>query len=319
MPLPTKETIGILADNLRLRNSVLPLAQKAVTRWANGLGLPRGGETIIYTGMMYQLAPAIAAMNKTQEKIEDSWLANFVGMGRYVNKVVNISAFLARPAQTMRSYCERVLANIAALLQRAGVECGYLYEDELYSGALIYDLGVDDLFERHAWKVAKVFEKYQVKNIITVDPHTTHLLRSVYPAVLPGPAWQVRSYLEVLAERDLKPVSGLDAAVALHDSCLYARPEKIFEEPRTLLSRAGIAVREPANSGKFTLCCGGPAESLFPKKAVARAAARMEQIRQAGEKAVTMCPLCLVNLRKAAPASFSVEDIAVYLGKAYLP
>ena len=319
MSLPTGDTIGILADNLRLRNSVLPLARKTATRWANGLGLPRGGDTVLYTGMMYQLAPAIAAMGKTQEKIEDSWLTNFVGIGRTVNKVINISAFLARPARAMRSYCEQVLVNIAALLREAGVEFGYLYDEELYSGALIYDLGVDDLFEQHARKVAKVFAKYKVKNVITVDPHTTQILRSVYPAVIPGAAWEVKSYLEVLAERDLKPARRLDAMVAIHDSCLYARAEKIVQEPRALLARAGGAVLEPANAGKFTLCCGGPAESLFPKQAVARAALRVEQIRREAENVVTMCPLCLVNLQKAAPASFGVEDIAVYLGKAYLP
>jgi len=57
MPLPTGETIGILADNLRIRKSVLPISKKSATRWAKGLGLPKGGETVLYTGLMYQMIP----------------------------------------------------------------------------------------------------------------------------------------------------------------------------------------------------------------------------------------------------------------------
>ena len=47
MPLPTGDVIGILADNLRLRRSVLPISGRSATRWARGLNLPRGGETVV--------------------------------------------------------------------------------------------------------------------------------------------------------------------------------------------------------------------------------------------------------------------------------
>jgi hypothetical protein len=57
MALPTAEVIAILADNLRLRGSVLPLSSRRATRWSDGLDLPRGGDTVLYTGQMYQLIP----------------------------------------------------------------------------------------------------------------------------------------------------------------------------------------------------------------------------------------------------------------------
>ncbi len=98
MPLPIGDTIGILADNLRLRGSVLPISARNATRWARGLNLPRGGETVLYTGLMFQLIPYIEEMSQAEEKLGDSWLAGFVGLGRQVNKVVNISALMARPS-----------------------------------------------------------------------------------------------------------------------------------------------------------------------------------------------------------------------------
>jgi Fe-S oxidoreductase len=317
--MPTGATIGILADNLKIRNSVLPISTGGATRWARGLELPRGGKTVIYTGMMYQLIPYIAAMSKAQGRVEDSWLADFVGLGRYVNKVVNISAFMALPPGSMKESFNVMLANIARLLRKAGVEMGYLYGEELYSGALIYDLGVDDIFQAHAVKVYRSFKKNNVKNVITVDPHTTNMLRSVYPGIIKGYDLNVKSYLEVLWERDLQPVRETGGEAVIHDSCVYARYENMLNEQRELLTRAGITVKEPRDSGKFTLCCGGPAESLFPKKAVQQAARRVEQLKEAGCRGVTMCPICYVNLGKATEGEIKFDDISSYLVRAYLP
>ncbi|MCL6611658.1 MAG: (Fe-S)-binding protein [Peptococcaceae bacterium] len=317
MPLPIGDTIGILADNLRMRKSVLPVSAKGAAAWAKGLGLPRGGETVIYTGLMYQMIPYIAAMNKVQGMIEDSRLANFVGLGRYINRAVNISAFMAVPPKGTRQSFNRVLVNIALLLKQAGLEFGCLYEDDLYSGALIYDLGMDDVLADHARKVYGALKKHGVRNVITVDPHTTHMVRSVYPDLIKGYDLNVKSYLEVLAERDIDPRAGLSGEVAVHDSCVYARYENMLNQPRTLLAKAGIAVREPADTGRFTLCCGGPAESLFPKKAAARARARVEQMKEAAPRGVTMCPICYVNLQKAAGDRMIIEDISSYLVRAY--
>lgn len=317
MPLPTGDTIGILADNLRKRKSVLPISAKSATRWAKGLDLPMGGETVIFTGLMYQLIPYISAMSKAQEKLGDSWLANFVKVGRYVNRMINISAFMAMPPKDLMESCDRILVNIATLLKQAGVKFGYLYEDELYSGSLIYDLGVDDVMRAHALKVYGVFKKYGVRNVITVDPHTTNMLRSVYPSMVEGYDIKVKSYMEVLGSLDPEPVEKLGGEVAIHDSCVYARYENVLNEQRALLSKAGVTIREPSDTGRFTWCCGGPVESLYPKKAVENARKRVGQLKQVSDRGVTMCPLCLINLQKAAPDGIKIEDISSYLVRAY--
>ncbi|TYO93284.1 (Fe-S)-binding protein [Desulfallas thermosapovorans] len=317
MPLPTGDTIGILADNLTLRQSVLPIPAKSATRWAAGLELPRGSKTVLYTGLMYQMIPYIAAMNKAQEDIEDSFLVNFIGLGRRINKLINVSSIMARPSKTMQQAYNQILVNIARLLQQAGVQFGYLYEEELYSGALIYDLGMDHVLKEHAQRVYATFKKYGVKKIITVDPHTTNMLRSVYPTLINGYDLTVQSYMEVLVERNIRPRSDLNTAVVMHDSCVYARYENVLNEQRTLLARAGVTVKEPANAGKFTMCCGGPAESLFPKKARDQAQKRVEQIKKVALNAVTMCPICYVNLQKAAGGAVQLEDISSYLVRAY--
>ena len=317
MPLPTGDVIGILADNLRLRKSVLPLPARVATKWTEGLDLPRGGETVLYTGMMYQLIPYIEGLVKAEQRLGDSWISGLTGLGRRVNRLVNISAFMARPSAAERAVYNRVPIDVVHLLRKTSVEFGVLYEDDLYSGALAYDLGADEVVAEHARRVQAVFAKHGVKTVITIDPHTTNMLRSVYPRLLDGYDVEVRSYLEVLAEKELTPSAALTGDVAFHDSCVFARSEGVVEQPRALLTTAGLTIREPENSGRQTWCCGGPVESLYPAKAAANAAKRVAQLRDAAPDGVTMCPMCFVNLSGAAGETMRFTDISQYLRAAY--
>ena len=123
----------------------------------------------------------------------------------------------------------------------------------------------------------------------------------------------MRSYLEVLADFEQPAATALSGEVALHDSCVFARYENVVDEPRMLLARTGLTIREPANAGRLTWCCGGPAESLYPDKALATATKRVEQLHAVAPEAVTMCPICLVNLTKAAGGTMRFRDISQVL------
>jgi Fe-S oxidoreductase len=318
MPLPTGDVIGILADNLRLRRSVLPISKRSATRWARGLELPSGGETVLYTGMMYQLIPYIEGLVEKEISFGDSFLARFTGLARWINRLVNVSFFMVRPSADLRDAYNQVPIDVATLLKEAGVEFGYLYNDDLYSGALTYDLGTDEIVAAHANKVYAVLKKHGVKNVITIDPHTTNMLRSVYPKLVPGYDIQVKTYLEVLAEKDLTAVRPLERELVLHDPCVFARYENVVDEPRKLLAAAGVSVKEPERSGRMTWCCGGPVESLYPEKAAANARKRVEQLREAGSEVVTMCPMCLINLGNAASDGVTFNDISHYLRRAFV-
>ncbi len=321
MALPTREVVGLLSDNLRMRGSVLPVPVRRATHWAREMGLPKGGDTVLYTGMMYQIVPYLERLGRLQARLGGSPLGPYLGLARVANRAVRGFGMraVARPRPAERSEFEAVPANVARLLVQAGVVFGYLYEDDLYSGALTYDMGSDAVVAAQAQRVAAVLRSNHVRHVITIDPHTTTMLRSVFPRFVQPYDFDVRSYLEVLAERGLpaghRPgtEAGSSGEVVVHDSCVYARYEGVVEAPRQLLTQAGLAVREPERAGRQTWCCGGPAESLYPAKAAAVASERVEQLRAAGTECVTMCPICLVNLRKAAKGSIAVRDISEYL------
>jgi Fe-S oxidoreductase len=319
MALPTGPIIGIMVDNLRLRRSVIPLSKGKMTAWADGLNLPRGGETVLYTGLMYQLMPSIVAMAGRMGRFEDSWIRHLMGLGRLANKVINLSFFMARSRPEIRRAYDDRLRMIAELLLDADVEFGYLYDEELYSGALVYDNGVMDVFGRHARRVHEVLRRRGVRRVITVDPHTLNMFRDVYPKFVEGFNVKAESYLEVLARRGMKTDVATGGRVVIHDSCVYARYEDVLEQPRTLLEGAGAQVCEPDYSRELTLCCGGPIESLFPSRSKEVARERIGQLAERGRDVAVMCPICLFNLTEAAEtaeADVRVRDICEYLVEA---
>jgi len=311
MSLPTQPILGMLGDNLARRGSVLPLSKGAATRWSKGLDIPYGGDTILYTGHMYQLIPSIEALAGLLGRLEDSPLTRLFGLGRGANRFIDLT-FFTRPmlSRSLRREADRMLRNIASLLREAGVGFGYLYGDELYSGALVYDEGMDAVLAPHARRVVETFRSHGVKQIITVDPHTTHMLRTVYPRFVEDFDLTVRSYLEVLAEENLVARLTSGSPVVVHDSCVYARYEGVVEPPRQLLRRAGVDIVEPRLSGVSTFCCGGPIEVLFPSEAGRVARDRIGQLIEMGSQVTTMCPICFVNLRDAAEDSADIVDIS---------
>lgn len=319
MPLPIGSVLGILADNLTKRGSVIPLSKHNASGWTKSLNIPRGGETILYTGLLYQLIPSIDAMASQMAVFENSFITKFFGLGRFANKFINLSFFMALGAsKKMKTENDQVLTDIAMMLRTAGVEYGYLYNDEMYSGALVYDEGMDVSFGIHARRVSEAFRKNGVRRIITVDPHTTNILRDVYPKFVENFDFEIMSYLELLEEKKSEVKQGQDENLVIHDSCIYARYEGIIDTPRNLLTRAGVSVKEPELAGKSTYCCGGPMESLFPSKAHEISATRIAELGKEGKNIVTMCPICQVNLRKAAGDKYKVDDISKTLAKAYL-
>jgi len=318
MPLPTRDIVGLMVDNLDKRGSVFPLSAKKANRWTEGLDIPRGGETVIYTGAMYQLLPYIVAMVGLLARVENTFLARFVFLGRFANKFVNLSAIAARPKKAEVKRYNQILRNVAQLLQQADVEFGYLYEDDMYAGALAHDMGVDGSLRTHAERVTAMLRERGVKKVITLDPHTTNMFRSVYPTMIDGFDIEVKSYLEILAEAGSEPLRRIGEDVVIHDSCLYARSEGVIEEPRQLLERAGYTLKEPRESRVLTYCCGGPIEALFPKKSHDIALERVGQLRgTGGTQATTMCPMCLASLSKAADGTLPMEDISTFLTRAF--
>jgi Fe-S oxidoreductase len=201
----------------------------------------------------------------------------------------------------------RVLQDIVGILVKSDVHFFYRPEVDFYSGILLYDLGDQESFVEHARFVVHRLKKAGVTRIITVDPHTTYALKVLYPKIT-GESFDVRAYFELV---DFKSENGR-GRVTLHDSCFYGRYLELSEAPRKALAGLGIDCVEVRNSGGFTQCCGGPAESISPRLSREIMGRRVEELRSTGAPIVAMCPICLGSLRKSGA---EVEDLSTVMAR----
>jgi len=153
------------------------------------------------------------------------------------------------------------------------------------------------------------------RKVLTVCPHCTEALRQ-NPA-LKGKV-EVVHLVEVLAER--MPAGSkarkIPAPAAFHDPCHLARGCGLIQEPREVLRRLGVELKEMAESGDRAPCCGagGGVALVDPALGQAVARSRLADARSAGAKSlVTACAGCRDLLGSARqdgdPAVMMLEDI----------
>jgi len=314
-----KDVLDMVRDNTLKTGFPLPAPRDVVYRWAADLGLPGKGGAYLYTGGLYQLVPYINSLVRQLESLEESRSGGFVfGIAKRVSKILDLSR-IVKPERGDVEYSSSVLRSIVRLLDAAGIGFAYLYEADMYSGILLHDLGLMEEFAEHAGRVYRVLREKGVERVITVDPHTTYALRSLYPRFVDGYSLEVDNYLELLYENlgkgSLSFTKEDRGDVVIHDPCYYARFDNILEPPRRLLEAAGYRVLEPRRSGLMTYCCGGPVEAVSPSLALRISMERMQELREKSRRVVTLCPICYANLSRARGDAV-VRDIALYLGEA---
>ncbi len=312
MVLNVKEILLLMVNETRRRGIPLPIDSSVIGKWSYGLDLPRRGSTLLYTGGLYQLMPYINALVKYLEVLESRPSGSFLLKAARKLGLTGLAGAIAKPDRKEVEYSHRVLRAIVKLLKSAGVDFAYDPEVDGYSGVLLYDMGLDEVFGEHARKVYEKLKSAGAREIITIDPHTTYIMTKVYPEFIEDFDLKVSNYLQLLAERGYK-ANSRGGNVVIHDPCLYARELGIIEEPRKLLSNAGYKIIEPRRSRRLTYCCGGPVESIAPRLSNKIATMRVKELSEAGKRVVTLCPICLANLSRAGKEVLSIDDISLYL------
>lgn len=303
-----------LGVSLCRRGTPLSLSRSKKWGWTQGLGLPRGGQTVLYTGLLYQMVPHVKVLHERRERFRALEETFPLEPMLFLHSFVDLAGLLTRfsvPDSLYKLYLQPLRA-IVHLLRSAGVEVGYLYERDIYPGTLAYELGFTKAFIHQANKVKKIFEEAGVRTIITVDPHTTYLLKKVYPEIFPqGFPFEVRHYLEVIAEK-LSQLKG-EGEIVLHEGCVFARKLGLSDLPEMVLSKVGYQVKRPRYTGLTTYCCGGPVEGLFPEKAQEVAKKRISQLEVECQFIATLCPICHLNFLKVAPENIFIQDVSLFL------
>jgi len=275
------------------------------TEWAEGLHLPRQGETILLTGRMYQMLPYIMQVTSivasAKPFLSRYGFVHFVSLGNRLmgDRIIRLKAL---GAEEIKSKGKNVLSGIVRALSAVGNRPAYLYEDEPYSGVLLYDLGLDEFIDEHIKKVYRLLRSHNVKRIIGVDPHTVFMMREIYPMYIEDFDIEVNHYLEILSgesERLEKSVrKPLEKNLVIHDSCYLTRELGVIEQVRAVLGSLGVNLAEPENTKLDTACCGGPIEYAYQDLTEKISRTRVRELSAISENIVAVCPICLINLSR---------------------
>ena len=302
------QALNTIRGNLERTEDPIGIKKAYWTRWADGLGLPAHGSALLYTARMYQMLPYVvqttemaAAAQPLVPMLSVKVVAKMVEWAGAVaaDPIIRLGA---RREGEIRDRAESALKGIVAALKRSGIPVAYLHEKEPYSGVLLYDLGLEEAVTPIARNVYRTLKSSGSQTILTVDPHTTFMLRQIYPRYIPGFNLNVRHYLEVLAQsKTISPKNrpvGIPEKIVFHDSCVMTRNLGVVEPARTVLSRMGVEVVEPENNGGNTACCGGPVEYAYADLSRSISCIRAKELACRCRDILVACPICLINLMK---------------------
>ena len=297
-----RDIIDIIAGNVKAAKNPFGIPKFLVNQWHKGMKLPQQGDAMLFTGLMYQLVPYIEKSIPYLAKYEESSLAGHIRLAKYVPSTLSGLGLAMITAGIEKNKYNNILQDITKILKVSKVDFFYRPDLDDYSGVLLYDLGDQEGFIRHARYVAERLKQAGIKKLITVDPHTTYTLKVLFPKYV-GTHFEVKTYFELT---DFESKNG-HRRITLHDPCFYGRYLELSDVPQKVLAGLGVTCAPIKNAGAFTSCCGGPAESISPKLSTEVGTRRVEELQAPGEKIVAMCPICLGNLKKTGA---DVEDLS---------
>lgn len=273
-------------------------AQRAMTnieRQGNPWGINRKERANWRDGREEIKVPTAKELKKAGEEFEYLF---FVGsMGSYDNR------------------SQKIAQSLAYVLNHAGVKFAILGNDEKNSGDTPRRIGNEFLFQDLANANIETFKKYDVKKIVTIDPHAFNTLKNEYPEF--GLEAEVYHHTELLAklikEGKLTPKNPVNEVISFHDSCYLGRYNEIYDAPREILkSIPGVQLVEAERNRENAMCCGaGGGRMWMEENAGTRInVARTEQLLATNPTMIgSGCPYCLTMISDGTKAKEVDEQV----------
>ncbi|RLC03602.1 MAG: (Fe-S)-binding protein, partial [Deltaproteobacteria bacterium] len=172
-----RDIIDIIAGNVKATRNPFGIPKFLVNQWHKGTNLPQQGDAMLFTGLMYQFVPYIEKSTMYLAKYEDTSMADYIRFAKYMPSYLSGIGLSMITSGTEKKKYNAILRNIAKILKASEVDFFYRPDLDDYSGVLMYDLGDQEGFVKHARYVAGKLKQAGIKKLITVDPHTTYAVK----------------------------------------------------------------------------------------------------------------------------------------------
>lgn len=162
---------------------------------------------------------------------------------------------------------KKITKAFVKILQMANVDFAVLGTEESSTGDAAKRSGNEFLFQMQAITNIEVLNAYEVKTIVTCDPHSFNTLKNEYPEL--GGKYDVfhhTQYINKLIKEDRLSIDDTNLKgqrLTYHDPCYLGRANDVYETPRDLIRRLGVKVTEMKRSKSTALCCGAGGAQMF--------------------------------------------------------
>jgi Fe-S oxidoreductase len=162
---------------------------------------------------------------------------------------------------------KKITRAFVKILHQANVDFAVLGTEESSTGDAAKRSGNEFLFQMQAVTNIEVLNAYEVKTIVTCDPHSFNTLKNEYPSL--GGKYEVfhhTQYIKKLMNDGRLSVDDSvlkDKRVTFHDPCYLGRANDEYESPRDIIKRLGVNLTEMKRSKSTALCCGAGGAQMF--------------------------------------------------------
>lgn len=202
----------------------------------------------------------------------------------------------------------KITQSFVRILNKAGINFAILGNEEKNSGDTPRRMGNEMLFQQLAMENIETFQKYNVKKIVTIDPHAYNIFKNEYPEF--GLDAEVYHHTELLyqlmQEGKIKPEKEVKERITYHDSCYLGRYNGIYELPRQILKAIpGVELVEMKRNRQDSMCCGAGGGMMWMEETEGTRVnvARTEQALAVNPTVIgTACPYCLTMMADGVKA-----------------
>ena len=213
---------------------------------------------------------------------------------------------------------KKITRAFVKILHKANVDFAVLGTEESSTGDAAKRSGNEFLFQMQAMTNIEVMNAYEVKKIVTCDPHSFNTLKNEYPEL--GGVYEVYHHTQFIKQlidegRLTLSESMNGERVTFHDPCYLGRANDEYESPRDLIRKLGVNLVEMKRNKNNALCCGAGGAQMFKDAEKGNKEIFVERTEEAIKTTpdiiATGCPYCNTMMTDGIKSTNKEDSIQV--------
>jgi Fe-S oxidoreductase len=250
--------------------------------------------------------------NKTQIKVRT--FAELSAEGKTAEYL-----FWVGSAGSFDDRAKKITRDFVKILESAKVDYAVLGEEETDTGDSARRAGNEFLFQMQAMQNIEILNAYEIKKIITCDPHDYNTLLNEYPDL--GGKYELIHHTEFIKQLiDEKKIivnnnEFKNKSITYHDPCYLGRGNNIYDAPRSVIKSTNCNLVEMTRNKSRALCCGAGGAQMFKEPENGEMEVfelrTMDALETNPEVIITACPFCMTMLTDGIKLKEKEEEIEV--------